>query len=204
MRHSKITFVIHSLSHLKCTIEHLKEFDIRLSLVCVPAKLNYVVQINQGFGLDQNWQAYKYGFSDANGGYWLGSENVYQMTNNGHQWNVCADVKDVLGLQYYVSYSTFIVDSESSGYTYFASGMQGAPSDALGPNSRKYKFTTKDVNNQPTSCANQAVANKGGWWWSCSGGGDVVLNGAGSTGFKYSILFLNLNLKRSYIRISQQ
>ena len=54
----------------------------------------------------------------------MGNENIYQMTNNGRQWNVCADVKDALGLQYYVSYSTFIVDSESIGYTYFVSGMK--------------------------------------------------------------------------------
>ena len=113
-----------------------------------------MIQINQGFGLDQGWQAYKYGFSDANGGYWLGNENIYQMTNNGQRWNICADVMDKMGIPYHVSYSTFILDSESAGYTYFASGMQGAPIDLMGPDSRKYKFTTKDMNNQPSTCAN--------------------------------------------------
>ena len=123
-----------------------------------------MVQINEGFGLDQGWQAYKYGFSDSNGGYYLGNEHVYKMINNGHQWNLCSDMMDLFGNQYYVFYSKVVLDSESAGYTYFASGMKGsAPIDPFGPDSRKYKFTTKDMNNQPSACENQAVACKGGW-----------------------------------------
>ena len=161
------------------------------------------MQVNQGSGLDQNWQAYKYGFSDSNGGYWMGNENIYQMTNNGHQWNMCVDAVDTYSMRYYVFYSTLILDSESAGYTYFMSGMQGAPADPMGQDSRKNKFTTKDVNNQNSNCANQAVACKGGWWWSCSGSG-LVVNGVGNCGFAYTLYGVSLQLKRTYVRISQQ
>jgi len=162
-----------------------------------------VVQVNKGSGLDQGWQAFKYGFSDATGGYWLGNENMYQMTNNGHQWNICAEVVDTAGIVYQVSYSKFIVDSESDGYTYFASGMSGSPSDMLGPDSRKNKFTSKDVNNQIGTCANQAVASKGGWWWACSNSDKIILNGVGSTGFKFPLYGFSIPLKSCVIRISQ-
>src|SRR6218665_1780403 len=110
----------------KCRQKIYNSLTPKKTFFCFTASPNYVMQVNQGFGLDQNWQAYKYGFSDSNGGYWLGNENMYKMTNNGYQWNLCADVKDELGIQYYVLYTTYIMDAESAGYTYYLSGMIGA------------------------------------------------------------------------------
>lgn len=163
--------------------------------------VTYTMQVNRGFGLDQPYLAYKDGFSDANGGYWIGLETLHQMTTNGAKWKICCFAQETSGAVHYVSYSTFIVDPESAGYTYFVSGLIGAPIDFMGPNSQKYKFTTKDVNNQPSGCSNYAVTAKGGWWYSCSRL-PMVLNGVGSNGFYFQIVIVTFKFEFSLIRVA--
>lgn len=170
----------------------------------VAAPIRVIIQANYGSGLDQPWSAYKWGFTDVNGGYWVGLEYFHQMTTNGHRWNLCADAKDgLLGLQYYVSYDTIVIDPETLGYLYHVSGLKGVPLDLMGPGNGKYKFTTKDVNNQPGSCENNAAKCKGGWWWGCNGDENIVLNGPKGCGFYFKLLILNIQMSRTYIRISQ-
>ena len=169
-------------------------------------KPNILVQANIGFGLDQTWSAYKYGFSDSNGGYWLGFENIYRMTNSGKTWKVCIDVKDETGALGSSSYNQYVQDSESDGYTYLMTGPTGSYiNDLFGSTSRKYKFTTKDVNNQPCCCANQAISCKGGWWYSCTPSptsGTIILNGVGKSGFSWSTpLSPPIKYTYSYIRM---
>jgi len=170
-------------------------------------KPNILVQVNHGNGLDQTWSAYKYGFSDSNGGYWLGLENGHLMTNNGKNWKVCIDGQDELGTWLMVAYQQFVVDSESAGYTFFVTGVTGSSYDFFGSTSRKYKFSTKDVNNQPCCCAEQAASCKGGWWYSCTTSMTtvtVILNGAGKCGFSYSVPFgPPIQLRHSYMRMNQ-
>lgn len=163
--------------------------------------VTYTIQINRGFGLDQPYLAYKDGFSDANGGYWIGLETLHQMTTNGAKWKICCFAQETSGAVHYVSYSTFIVDPESAGYTYYASGMTGSPVDPLSSNSRKYKFTTKDANNEPSGCSNFAVTAQGGWWFGCSRL-TMVMNGVGSNGFYIDVFFFTIKFKLSVIRVA--
>jgi len=169
-------------------------------------KPNILIQANLGYGLDHTWSAFKYGFSDSNGGYWIGMEPAHLMTNNGKNWKICLDAFDELGLVSSSAYEQYVVDSESAGYTYFVSGPTGSY-DPLGSTSRKYKFSTKDVNNQPCCCAAQAASCKGGWWYSCETSLTsltTVLNGAGKSGFYWSTPYgTHTQLKYTYIRAKQ-
>jgi len=165
-----------------------------------------VIQINLGHGLDQPWYAYKYGFSDAYGGYWHGLEDVHRMTNNGKNWKICVDLKDEFGLVFSIPYNQYVQDGEDVGYTYLMTGATGSY-DPFGSTSRKYKFSTKDVNNQPCCCAEQAATCKGGWWWSCTASmtsASMALDGAGDCGFFYSIPFgPPIQFKSSYMKLRQ-
>src|SRR6218665_4213993 len=167
------------------------------------------MQANLGYGLDQTWSAYKYGFSDSNGGYWIGFENLYRMTKNGKTWKLCADGRDEHGVVAFAAYQQFVVDSESAGYTYFVSGFTGSSIglDIFGATARKYKFSTKDVNNQECCCAENAMKCKGGWWYSCTTSltsASVVLNGAGSRGFYWSTPYgPHTQFRYSYMSVNQ-
>ena len=167
---------------------------------------NIVIQVNLGHGLDQPWIAYKYGFSDSYGGYWLGFENLYKLSNNGKPWKFCVDLKDEFGFVFTIPYNEYMQDGESVGYTFFVAGATGSY-DPFGSTSRKYKFSTKDVNNQPCCCAAQAATCKGGWWYSCTTSMvsvTTVLYGAGTCGFFYSLPFgPPIKFVSSYIKIKQ-
>ena len=106
------------------------------------------------------------------------------MTNNGKTWKVCFDAKDEYGFLFNIPYNQYLQDSESDGYTFLMTGATGSY-DLFGSTSRKYKFSTKDVNNQPCCCAAQAATCKGGWWWprtTSTNSATVALNGAGKYG----------------------
>jgi len=140
-----------------------------------------MLQQNTGNGLDQTWSAYKYGFNDGTGGYWIGNEILYRMTNNGTTCRLCIDMQTGPNSWYYAFYSSFVVDSETNGYNYTASGFSGSVTDTFSLSNRMCKFNAKDQNNQP-ECPNFAANLKGGWWYPCSAT-QVVLNGAGTPGF---------------------
>jgi len=165
-----------------------------------------LVQANLGYGLDQTWSAYKYGFSDSNGGYWIGFENLYSMTNNGNTWKVCFDAKDEYGMVFNIPYNQYVQDSESDGYTFLMTGATGSY-DFFGSTSRKYKFSTKDVNNQPCCCAEHAATCKGGWWYACTTSttsDTILLNGVGKCGFSWTTINgPTVLIKYSHIKIKQ-
>src|SRR6218665_496778 len=167
---------------------------------------NLVIQINLGHGLDEPWSSYKYGFSDAYGGYWHGLEDVHRMTNNGKIWKFCIDVKDEFGFTFSIPYNQFVQDGESDGYTYLMTGATGNY-DFFGTTSRKYKFSTKDRNNQPCCCAEQAGTCKGGWWYACSSSMvsiSMALDGVGTCGFYYSLPFAPpIKFVSSYMKLRE-
>ena len=158
-----------------------------------------MIQQNTGNGLDQTWSAYKYGFNDATGGYWIGNENLYRLTNNGITCGLCIDLLNTGGGILRVSYTSFVVGKETDGYNYTASGFSGTTKDTFGKSNSFYKFSAKNQNNQP-GCTNYATTLKGGWWYPCNDT-QTVLNGIGSTGLVWAATPSNQFLKESYMWI---
>jgi len=157
-----------------------------------------MIQQNIGNGLDQTWSAYKNGFNDGTGGYWIGNENLYRLTNNGTTCRLCIDMWTTEGSILIASYTSFVVGKETDGYNYTASGFDGkalVSVDAFGQSNSFYKFNAKDQNNQP-GCTNYASSLRGGWWYPCSAP-QTVLNGVGSTGFFWTDTPSNQFLKAS-------
>uniref|UniRef100_A0A4W4G084 Fibrinogen C-terminal domain-containing protein n=1 Tax=Electrophorus electricus TaxID=8005 RepID=A0A4W4G084_ELEEL len=94
------------------------------------------------------WDAYKNGFGDMNGEYWLGLENIYQITWS-QRYMLRVEMEDFDGGRVNAGYALFYIDSELQKYRLHISGyIDGGAGDSL-INSNEKEFGTfdKDINN---------------------------------------------------------
>ncbi|KAL7845148.1 hypothetical protein AOLI_G00233400 [Acnodon oligacanthus] len=109
------------------------------------------------------WEQYKNGFGNKNGEYWLGLENLYQLTSK-RKYELRVDLEDFEGGQVYAQYSNFTVDSEFNGYKLTVGGfIDGGAGDSLAYHSGQ-KFSTFDKDQDSTS-ANCAKSHLGAFWY---------------------------------------
>ncbi|KAK2909467.1 hypothetical protein Q8A67_005304 [Cirrhinus molitorella] len=109
------------------------------------------------------WKEYKRGFGNVEGEYWLGLENIYQLTRK-KQYMLRVDMEDFGGNKVFALYSSFSVDCETDGYQLHVSGFtDGGAGDALSSHNEQ-KFTTFDKH-QDTWGNNCAKHYLGGFWY---------------------------------------
>ena len=121
------------------------------------------------------------GFGERSSNYWLGNDQLSQLTaNNRYKLKFDLQSHDT-GNWYYAEYSTFIVLSEADNYLLLVGGFSGnAGFDAFGFEHNGRQFTTFDVDNDSWPSGNCAALIGGGFWYrSC---GACYLNTARSTG----------------------
>ncbi|KAL7851921.1 hypothetical protein SRHO_G00177060 [Serrasalmus rhombeus] len=109
------------------------------------------------------WEHYKNGFGNKNGEYWLGLENLYQLTSK-RNYELRVDLEDFEGVTAYAQYSTFSVDSEVNGYKLRVGGFinRGA-GDSLGlHNGQKFSTFDKDQDSSNQNCAKNHL---GAFWY---------------------------------------
>lgn len=66
-------------------------------------------------GFYQNWDAYKEGFGDLNGDFWLGNEKLHYLTNQ-MDYKLRFDVTTSSGSSAYAEYAEFEIESEANYY----------------------------------------------------------------------------------------
>ncbi|XP_066271537.1 ficolin-1-like [Branchiostoma lanceolatum] len=123
----------------------------------------------------QDWQAYKTGFGDLRGEFWLGNDNLARMTAHG-MYELRVDLEDFEGNSAYAKYSSFRVEDEIHKYRLTVGGYSGTAGDAMAFHSSMF-FSTKDRDNDnhPSNDSHCARSAKGGWWYNhCH---DANLNG---------------------------
>uniref|UniRef100_A0A1A8EQC8 Microfibrillar-associated protein 4 n=2 Tax=Nothobranchius korthausae TaxID=1143690 RepID=A0A1A8EQC8_9TELE len=110
------------------------------------------------------WNQYKRGFGNAAGEYWLGLENIYQLTRL-QNYELMVDLEDFEGNKKFALYSSFKVDSESEGYRLQVTGFnnKGGSGDGLGYHNG-FKFSTFDKD-QDTWNNNCARTYLGAFWY---------------------------------------
>ncbi|XP_059411091.1 microfibril-associated glycoprotein 4-like [Carassius carassius] len=69
------------------------------------------------------WDQYKRGFGNVEGEYWLGLENMYQLTRN-RKYMLRVDLEDFTGRKGFALYSSFSVGPEADGYKLQVSGFK--------------------------------------------------------------------------------
>lgn len=118
-------------------------------------------RFNGSVRFDRNWLSYKDGFGEASGEYWLGNDNIHELTKNGSELKILLNESGVSGV---ANYSNFVVDSESSGYQITVSGYSGNAGDALTYHSGAM-FSTYDRDNDKASYSCSVQYSNSAWWY---------------------------------------
>lgn len=110
----------------------------------------------------KGWNAYKRGFGDPKGDYWLGLDNIHRLTKDDDK-----KIRVDLALHNetaFAEYSLFAVSNETGKYELILGGYSGTAGDSLTYHGYK-PFTTKDRDNDALPNENCAVKDHGAWWY---------------------------------------
>ncbi|XP_068683842.1 ryncolin-2-like isoform X1 [Montipora capricornis] len=108
------------------------------------------------------WDAYKRGFGNLNGEFWLGLDKIHRLTVSSSN-KLRVDLEDIHGNTAFAEYSSVTVASERAKYQLSLGTYSGTARDSLGDH-RGQAFSTKDRDNDNYS-GNCASLWKGGWWY---------------------------------------
>ena len=117
----------------------------------------------------RNWVDYVNGFGDLDGEFWIGLNNIYQLTNQQEVelqisvWNDSTSETDITW-----NYQSFRIYGPDNRYRLIVGGGTGDGSrDAFGYHSGQY-FSTYD-NDNDVSSGNCGYLDQAGWWYrACS------------------------------------
>ncbi|XP_066293505.1 ficolin-2-like [Branchiostoma lanceolatum] len=116
----------------------------------------------------RDWQAYKTGFGDLRGEFWLGNDHLHRLTAQD-VYELRVDLEDFEGNTAFAKYNIFRVEDEVHKYRLTVDGYSGTAgdgmTDAVNPHHGMY-FTTKDRDNDIHATDNCAQEFKGAWWYS--------------------------------------
>ena len=76
-----------------------------------------------------DWASYKTGFSDLNGEFWLGNDNLHRLTATDDA-TLRVDLEDFDGNTTYAEYTTFRVADERDKYRLLIGGYSGTVGDS--------------------------------------------------------------------------
>ncbi|KAM9305336.1 microfibril-associated glycoprotein 4-like [Gastrophryne carolinensis] len=128
-------------------------------------------RVNGTLAFSRRWEEYKTGFGRADGDYWLGLHNMYQLTLR-KKYELRVDLWDFEGNKTFAQYADFAlspnaINPEEDGYTLYVEGFtNGGAGDSLTYHSGM-KFSTYDRDNDviPQNCA--SLSGGGFWFRAC-------------------------------------
>ncbi|XP_029933367.1 microfibril-associated glycoprotein 4-like [Myripristis murdjan] len=111
----------------------------------------------------RRWCDYKTGFGAAAGEYWLGLENIFQLTLK-RRYELLVDMEDFDGKKVSARYNSFSIEPEAYGYKLQVSGFtDGGAGDALTYHSgQKFSTLDKDQDVSDEHCSKRYL---GGFWY---------------------------------------
>ncbi|NXD27639.1 ANGL4 protein, partial [Spelaeornis formosus] len=116
---------------------------------------------------DRLWDAYKNGFGDLRGDFWLGLEKIHHLVQEG-KYNLQIELEDWEGNSQVVQF-VFSLGGESTAYTLNLLGpLSGELENAIGE-FRQLPFSTRDRDHDLKVDTNCAKHLSGGWWFSTCG-----------------------------------
>ncbi|XP_032568179.1 angiopoietin-related protein 4 [Chiroxiphia lanceolata] len=116
---------------------------------------------------DQLWDAYKNGFGDLHGDFWLGLEKIHHLVQEG-KYNLLIELEDWEGNSQVVQF-VFSLGGESTAYMLNLLGpLSGELENAIG-DFRQLPFSTRDRDHDLKADTNCAKHLSGGWWFSTCG-----------------------------------
>ena len=122
---------------------------------------------------------YVNGFGEADGNYWIGLEEIYQLTT-AHDVNLFINIETFDGEPFTLKLETCSVDNAANNYamtfTEYTQSSDRVNFQLFNSNYNGLMFTTRDRDNDLKDSVNCASGSrKGGWWY--HGCGHINLNG---------------------------
>ncbi|KAM8718066.1 hypothetical protein ACLKA7_004726 [Drosophila subpalustris] len=112
----------------------------------------------------RNWSAYKKGFGDLNGEFFLGLDKIHALTAESSQ-ELLVLLEDFEGDERFETYDEFAIGDEDEQYELHTLGKaNGTAGDSLSYH-RGMKFTTFDKDNDDWEGVNCAIKDTGAWWY---------------------------------------
>ncbi|KAF5290655.1 hypothetical protein FQR65_LT01945 [Abscondita terminalis] len=112
----------------------------------------------------QNWNEYKHGFGNLGGEFWLGLENIHQLTGSNVN-ELLIELQDLDSVNKTAYYGAFSVGSEIEGYPLkVLGGYNGDAGDSLIYHAGS-RFSTKDMDQDSWAEGSCAQAHGGAWWY---------------------------------------
>ncbi|KAM8718061.1 hypothetical protein ACLKA7_004721 [Drosophila subpalustris] len=120
-------------------------------------------RLDGSVNFNRSWNAYKKGFGDLDGEFFLGLDKIHALTaERNHELLVLLEDND--GDEAFEMYDAFAIGDEEEQYILHKVGnASGTAGDSLGWHRGK-KFSTYDRDND-IGKGNCAVARTGGWWY---------------------------------------
>ncbi|XP_076083553.1 ficolin-2-like isoform X2 [Mytilus galloprovincialis] len=147
----------------------------------------------------RSWDAYKQGFGDPAGEYWLGNDAIHKISSStGHKLSIYMEDFDAKFV--YANFSNFLIVDELENYQLTVTGFSGSPGVGDGLSSGN-SFTTKDRDNDLYG-GNCAQYEHGAWWYDYCGRSN--LNGRYVAGFNNNVTSVfYLDWKKSFYSLKK-
>ncbi|EDS41777.1 conserved hypothetical protein [Culex quinquefasciatus] len=109
-----------------------------------------------------NWMAYRNGFGDVGGEFWLGLEKIYQLTKEG-TWELIVELRDFHDNYKYARYSEFALGNEREKYALSELGTYSGTAGDYLKYHKGMKFSTFDNENDVDDSRHCAEEFHGAW-----------------------------------------
>ena len=125
-------------------------------------------RISDSVDFDRGWDDYVTGFGEEDGNYWMGLEEIHQLTTT-HNVSLFINIETFEGEPFTLKLQTFSVGNAASRYTNHYSGYSQSADRVRRPifytSDSNMMFSTRDRDNDPwyNNCASDWY--RGGWWF---------------------------------------
>ncbi|ESN94639.1 hypothetical protein HELRODRAFT_95790 [Helobdella robusta] len=110
---------------------------------------------------NRNWTEYKNGFGNPSADFWIGNDNLYQMTSTS-RYKLVVVMENYNETLVCAAYDSFRIGSPDNNYTLYVANYSGNAGDSLILTHNGMPFSTFDNNHDNFNCA---VFYRGGWWF---------------------------------------
>ena len=125
-------------------------------------------RISDSVNFDRDWDDYVDGFGEEDGNFWLGLEEIHQLTTT-HNVSLYINIETFVGQPFTMKLEKFSVGNATSSYawnySWFSQSSDRVKVRVLGSYHNGMKFTTRDRDNDMWNRNCASDHNRGGWWY---------------------------------------
>ena len=125
-------------------------------------------RISDSVNFDRDWDDYVNGFGEVDGNFWLGLEEIHQLTIT-HNVSLYINIETFVGEPFTMKLEEFSVGDATANYawnySWFSQSSDRVKGSILGSYHNGMMFTTRDRDNDNWSGNCATGRYRGGWWY---------------------------------------